>query len=975
MLIRFAIFQSEGGPVPNGATITSATLSIYTPYGPDVVTKASRLLKSWSEMQVTWNAAAAGAPWTTPGALSAGNDYVATADGQGSVGDANANGCSTTWGADACWLNINVTPGVQAFAGGTPNFGWKLAQVSSSGQFVYKDLISRENANFPTLRPKLTIAWTSAGVPAAQLTANPTSGQPPLNVTFDASGSTDNGAPITGLHLAFGDGTPDVTWSNKNQTQLHTYNTAETYTATLTATNANGTSAPVTRVITVSTTPIGPTAQFTATPSSGTEPLSVIFSASGSTQGTAQISSLRLQFGYNAQEITWSDKNAPQSFTYPAGDFIATLTVTDSSNLTSSTTRAIHVNPVGIGEVAPGTDPAGSLGFSVPTFHSMSLYYSPASAPSNCTTSVGSGCKVWMRYRKATEPNTAWHEGYPLWFDPRTTDGNSPATNTLPFTATHPETLQVLQYRARGSAVLLQPGTKYFFEFGIGTAFNTATWLHYVAGTTWSETFAQDGDVVTIPNTSGTCPAAGPCVITQGGSATSGYKIYDGWNGTSKNVIDRLGQNTESDIGVDNSHAIVVKADFVIVRRVRARGAATAAIYVAPDVTDVVIEDCDVDDWAWRADGTNGWGTWGRNEAAGIHLGGNNSRIVVQRNVIKAPHLGAFPWDTDRSAIEVPNNHPAGTNGISVWSGGQQNVIRYNEITGDPTNKHKSYQDGIGGAENFSTKGSPGADSDIYQNIIMNVFDDAIEAEGGGRNVRVWGNYINEAKTAVATTTVHFGPTYVWRNVVNHMRVRYYSTNDTDADFPMTAFKFGGWNDVRAGEGYGEGIRYLFHNTLLQEPLGAFPEGAGLGVEDTSNGRQSVSWTIAKNNIFHIRDSNYYSVESGNTPTGSSFSYNVYNGRYTDPDVLSESTPAATYKFSNAGATPELFYKPGHGYSSVPALGGNGTGNYQLEAGSKGLDVGDLIPNFNDGYTGAAPDVGAHENGAPPMRFGITAGQ
>src|SRR5437762_1318452 len=44
-LYRFAIFQSEGGPVPDGSTITSATLSLYKAFGPAVTYQASRLLK------------------------------------------------------------------------------------------------------------------------------------------------------------------------------------------------------------------------------------------------------------------------------------------------------------------------------------------------------------------------------------------------------------------------------------------------------------------------------------------------------------------------------------------------------------------------------------------------------------------------------------------------------------------------------------------------------------------------------------------------------------------------------------------------------------------------------------------------------------------------------------------------------------------------------------------------------------------
>src|SRR4051812_12804953 len=93
-LYRFNIFQSEGGPVPTGATITSATFSIYKAFGPDAVFKASRLLKPWTEMGSTWNVTGTGAAWATPGAQGPGTDILASADGQGSAPDSAANNCA-----------------------------------------------------------------------------------------------------------------------------------------------------------------------------------------------------------------------------------------------------------------------------------------------------------------------------------------------------------------------------------------------------------------------------------------------------------------------------------------------------------------------------------------------------------------------------------------------------------------------------------------------------------------------------------------------------------------------------------------------------------------------------------------------------------------------------------------------------------------------------------------------------------------
>src|SRR6185295_20424969 len=93
-LVRFDhIFQSEGGPVPNNATITSATLSVYKYSGLEATIKASRLLKNWVATQATWNVAATGTNWTSPGANGSGSDYVATADGQAFVAAAAANNC------------------------------------------------------------------------------------------------------------------------------------------------------------------------------------------------------------------------------------------------------------------------------------------------------------------------------------------------------------------------------------------------------------------------------------------------------------------------------------------------------------------------------------------------------------------------------------------------------------------------------------------------------------------------------------------------------------------------------------------------------------------------------------------------------------------------------------------------------------------------------------------------------------------
>jgi hypothetical protein len=46
-------------------------------------------------------------------------------------------------------------------------------------------------------------------------------------------------------------------------------------------------------------------------------------------------------------------------------------------------------------------------------------------------------------------------------------------------------------------------------------------------------------------------------------------------------------------------------------------------------------------------------------------------------------------------------------------------------------------------------------------------------------------------------------------------------------------------------------------------------------------------------------------------------------------------------------------------------------GSFALKKGSPGYGTAERIPNFNDQYP--KPDVGAHQSGTPPMRFGAEA--
>ena len=455
----------------------------------------------------------------------------------------------------------------------------------------------------------------------------------------------------------------------------------------------------------------------------------------------------------------------------------------------------------------------------------------------------------------------------------------------------------------RGSLVYLTPGTAYEAQMSAGGASQSLTF------TTWSNQYR-------VARTVTVSPQSGAYDISQGGSA-GGYVVYDGTGVT-------------LDAQNNAPYNITINASYVVVRGFTLKGAQQHGILINPNVHDVIIEDNDISGWGRTRDGQ-----WGTDMDSGIRAICKNEeleRVTIQRNKIHDPRYSANSWSV---------GHPAGPQGITFSYCGGQNVYRWNEIYSTNGNK---YNDPIGGEDNFSTTGFPNKDSDIYGNVFADSWDDGIEADGGNRNVRIWGNYIDDTGgSAISTTLNSVGPIYIFRNVWNHDK--FYADRPSDRDDRGVFSKSGSSSD------FGNGRRYLFHNTMLQavDPSASLPLGGGGGIGGTGDS-QLVHNTISMNNIWHLWKANsaVYQVGSDNV-----FQNDMFNGRFDAPIV--------------GGINAAPAYAPGNGWTSERG------GMYQLAAGTPGYDAGVRIPNFNDDFQGAAPDVGAAEAGAAPMKFGVAA--
>lgn len=108
-----------------------------------------------------------------------------------------------------------------------------------------------------------------------------------------------------------------------------------------------------------------PTVALTASPTSGTYPLAVTFSAVG-TVDDGSVVSLSWNFGDGSPVTTTSDPATPVSHTYTSvGTFTASVTVTDDAGLYSTRSVTIVSNGFPPTAVATGTPTTGTLPFTV----------------------------------------------------------------------------------------------------------------------------------------------------------------------------------------------------------------------------------------------------------------------------------------------------------------------------------------------------------------------------------------------------------------------------------------------------------------------------------------------------------------------------------------------------------------------------------------------------------------------------------
>ena len=158
----------------------------------------------------------------------------------------------------------------------------------------------------------------------------PYTGTEGVSITFDGSGSYDTDGSIVSYDWDFGDGNTAAGVS-----PAHAYAQDGTFTVTLTVTDDDGATDTKTTTATVADTE--PTAEFSATPTSGLEPLTVTFTdASTSYDGLA---SWQWDFGDGE---TSTEQNPTHEYT-EAGTYTVSLTVHEADGDSDTETKVDYI--------------------------------------------------------------------------------------------------------------------------------------------------------------------------------------------------------------------------------------------------------------------------------------------------------------------------------------------------------------------------------------------------------------------------------------------------------------------------------------------------------------------------------------------------------------------------------------------------------------------------------------------------------
>jgi hypothetical protein len=327
----------------------------------------------------------------------------------------------------------------------------------------------------------------------------------------------------------------------------------------------------------------------------------------------------------------------------------------------------------------------------------------------------------------------------------------------------------------------------------------------------------------------------------------------------------------------------------------------------------------------------------------GIFIRHDSIHNTIQQCTFNEWPVDTIKWDAIKQG-EPFGSEPYETGGVVMYGDHTTyygNVIRSNR-----------FEHLFDGAHLFSDDpAAPTENLDFHDNLVSNCGDDGIETDGVGSNCRIYNNVFSNILTGISVAPAALGPTYIFRNTIFRWRSVPSVEGEADGRFHGYPIKL---NHQMREDPWTQWV-FLYHNTCVTDQ----PDLDGYVFN-----YYWWYWTniVSRNNIFVGTRSALVNV---NEACPIDFDY--------DDLFTSDPTRFIDWYGTNYLSLTDFTKGTGqerHGLAVDPRF--VGVVDLRLRADSPLIDRGVRIPGINDGFLGAAPDIGAFEAASAPLARTIT---
>ncbi|MDA0990904.1 MAG: right-handed parallel beta-helix repeat-containing protein, partial [Verrucomicrobia bacterium] len=305
---------------------------------------------------------------------------------------------------------------------------------------------------------------------------------------------------------------------------------------------------------------------------------------------------------------------------------------------------------------------------------------------------------------------------------------------------------------------------------------------------------------------------------------------------------------------------------------------------------------------------------------------------AIWHNTIYEPGIRDFSWNSIKASGYARQ-------GVNILYAGRGTSVCYNDV-------HDWFDCIVALSWKRPNDLQLNRDMDVMYNRLWNVGDDALELDGGGVNMRVHGNRIRNAHTAISLAPVERGPVYATRN---------------DGTYHTLFFKLSvgapseGWTYAYHNSGYSmatgnESTMLRFNDYSLPDKHRVFKNNAFIGSEWSVHRGRSGEHELDYNCYFNTPSTGFRKFQWDQITYTSLASFQAASGQemhglYADPRFTS---------------TPDLDKFAG---DEFPLHSDTSIGDLHPLPDSPLIDAGGRVRGINNKFAGAAPDIGAFEVG------------